>query len=126
MSAADVDELMRALAHPLKKEIEAVRRTIREAAPGISEGVKWKSPSFRTERDYFATVNLRSTEEVQVILHLGAKVRPDLKAFEIADPNGVMKWLGKDRAMLSLGAGRAFMSNKKVLEAIVRAWVKYV
>jgi len=111
---------------PLAKEIEAVRRIILEASSAISEGVKWNAPSFRTEKNWFATVNLRSKESLQLVFHLGAKARPDLKAFKVADPNGLMKWLGKDRALVTLGAGRDIPANKKALEAIVRVWIKYI
>lgn len=112
--------------HPLQKEIAAVGAIVLGASPAISEGVKWNAPSYRTEKEWFATINLRSKESVQMILHLGAKVKPDLKAFAVADPNGLMKWLGKDRAMVTLGAGRDIAANKKALEAIVRAWIKHV
>jgi hypothetical protein len=37
-----------------------------------------------------------------------------------------MKWLGADRAMVTLGAGRDIPANRKALEAIVRAWIKHV
>jgi hypothetical protein len=126
MSATEVDRFLETLDHPLKKEIEIVRRTILGAAPGVSESVKWNAPSFRTERAFFATINLRAKDQVQVVLHLGAKVRPDLAAFDVADPNGLLKWLGKDRAMASLGAGRALTANRAALAAIVRAWMKHV
>ena len=115
-----------ASAHPLHKEIEAVRRIILGANPAIGEGAKWNAPSFRTEKDWFATVNLRSKDQLQLIFHLGAKVRPDLKAFKVADPSGLMKWLGPDRAMVTLGAGRDIVANKKAFEVIVRAWIKHV
>lgn len=115
-----------ASAHPLHKEIEAARRIILGASPAISEGVKWNAPSFRTEKEWFATINLRSTESLQLVFHLGAKTRPDLKAFKLADPNGLMEWLGKDRAMVTLGAGRDILANKAAFEAIVRAWIKHV
>ena len=123
---AEVMALLRDLKHPLKKEIEAVRRIILGASPAISEGVKWKAPSFRTEKEFFATFNLRAKDGVQLIFHLGAKVRPDLKAFKIADPKGLMRWLGKDRALVTLGAGRDIPANRPALEAIVLAWVKQV
>ncbi len=117
-------ELYDASAHPLHKEVDAARRVILAASPAISEGIKWNAPSFRTEKDWFATVNLRSKESLQIILHLGAKTRPDLKAFKIADPEGLMKWLGKDRAMLSLGKGRDIAKHRAALDAIVRAWIR--
>lgn len=117
---------LKTLKHPLKKEIEAVRLIILGVSPAISEGIKWNVPSFRTEKEWFATFNVRSQTAVQLVFHLGAKARPDLKAFKLADPNGLLKWLGKDRAMVTLGAGRDIPANRKALEAIVRAWIKHL
>jgi len=56
--AEDVSELMRQLEHPLKPEIEAVRRIILGADAQIREGIKWNAPSFYIN-EYFATVNVR-------------------------------------------------------------------
>ena len=122
----DVEALLRDLKHPLKKEIQAVRLIMLAASPAVSEAVKWNAPSFRTEKEFFATMNLRAKDEVQVIFHLGAKARADQKALKIADPKGLMKWLGKDRALVSLGAGADIPANRRAREAIVRAWIKYV
>jgi hypothetical protein len=38
---------------------------------------------------------------------------PNLIAFEIADPSGLMEWRGKDRAMATLGAGRDAPVNRR-------------
>jgi uncharacterized protein YdhG (YjbR/CyaY superfamily) len=123
-TSADVVAYLRDLNHPLKKEIEAVRRIMLGVSPSISEAVKWNAPSFRTEKEFFATFNMRAKESVQLVFHLGAKVRPDQKAFEIADPKGLMKWLGRYRALVTLGAGRDIPANRAAFEAIVRAWLK--
>jgi uncharacterized protein YdhG (YjbR/CyaY superfamily) len=120
----DAPAYLKALKHPLKKEIEAVRLIILGVSPAISDGIKWNTVSFRTEKEWFATFNSRAQESVQIIFHLGAKKRPDLKAFKLSDPKGLMKWLGKDRAMVTLGAGADIAANRKALEAIVRAWIK--
>ncbi len=117
---------LRELDHPRKKEIESVRRLVLGVSPAIREGIKWNAPSFRTDKEYFATFNLRAKDGVQLILHLGAKARPGLKAFEVADPKGLLKWLGKDRALVTLGAGRVLASNRAAFEAIVRAWIEHV
>lgn len=117
-----VSDLLDGLDHPRRKQIDAVRRAILGADKSISEGVKWNAPSFRTT-EWFATVNLRSKGELQVILHLGAKVRAKQKRPDIADPKGLLKWLGDDRAMATLGDGAA---DRKALAAIVREWIKYV
>jgi hypothetical protein len=67
---------------------------------------------------------VRKKDTVQLVFHLGAKRRQ--KALELADPGGLMKWLAKDRALVTLGSGRDISANKKALGAIVRAWIKYV
>lgn len=122
----EVVSFLRTLEHPLKKEVAAVRTAILGANPHIREGIKWNAPSFRTEKDYFATIHLRSFDEVQVVLHRGAKARRNEQPLEIADPHGLLKWLGKDRALMKLGAGRTVTANRAALEAIVRAWVELV
>jgi len=122
---ASVDAFMAALQHPLKADIEVVRRTILGASPAITEEIKWNAPGFRTIES-FATVNLRSADQVQLIFHLGAKVRPGLKPMKIADPAGLMKWLGKDRAMVTLGAGKTLKAHGPALQAIVRGWITFL
>jgi hypothetical protein len=103
-----------------------VRTIVLGASATIREGIKWNVPSFRTEKEWFATFNVRAKNTVQLVFHLGAKTRADQQAFRLADPRGLVKWLGKDRALVTLGAGRDIPANRKALEAIVRAWIKHV
>jgi hypothetical protein len=125
MSDPAVDALLAGLDHPLTTEIEAARELILGVDPSIGEGVKWNAPSFRTS-EWFATVNLRSRDSLQLILHLGAKVRPDLAGVPIADPEGLLKWLGKDRAMATLGAGPVFEGRRAAFAAIIGDWIAHV
>lgn len=120
-----VDAFLADLDHPLKAEIEAVRALILGLGPEVGEGIKWKAPTFRTTDD-FATVNLRSLGSLQMILHLGAKVRPGMKTPVIDDPAGLLKWLAADRAMATLGAGETFRANVPAFEAVVRQWIAIV
>lgn len=119
------DDFMATLDHPLKVEFEAVRKTILSADTSIADGVKWNALSFRTT-GWFATVNLRSQDTVQLILHLGAKVGKEAPADAIPDPKGLLKWLGKDRAMATLGAGSTLKTNLPALKTLVKAWIRYV
>lgn len=119
------DALMATLDHPLAADYAAVRKAILAAAPTISDGVKWNSLSFRTT-EWFATVNLRSRDSVQLVLHLGAKVGKEAPAGVIADPKGLLKWLGKDRALATLGTGAALKANLAALKPLLKAWIVYV
>lgn len=92
----------------------------------IAEGIKWNAPSFRTT-EYFATTNLRGTSGVRVIFHLGAKVR-ELPADGIAidDPENLLKWLGKDRAMVGFNGPSELDANQAALHSLVRQWIAHV
>ena len=68
-SKEDAGAFLAALDHPLKTDIEAVRKLILAASPEIADGVKWNSISFR-HTDWFATINLRSTTTIQLVMQL--------------------------------------------------------
>jgi len=117
---------MAKLEHPFKAEIETMREVMLAAHPSISEGIKWNAPSFRTT-GYFATTNLRAKAGIGVILHLGAKVR-ELPAGGVAieDPTKLLKWLGKDRAMIEFGSSKELNEKKPELQAVLRQWINHV
>jgi hypothetical protein len=120
----DASAFLAALDHPLKADIEAVRKLVLAADPAIADGVKWNSLSFR-HTDWFATVNLRSKDVIQLVMHTGAKAKDNPK-LKIPDENGLLVWLARDRALATLGAGKTLKGNAKAFTAIVKAWVKYV
>ena len=117
---------MKTLEHPFKTEIETLRRAILAVDPTVSEGVKWNAPSFRTS-EYFATTNLKAKAGIGLILHLGAKVRdlPD-GGIKIADPAKLLKWLGKDRAIVEFATRRQLGQKTTALQAVLRQWIAYV
>ena len=129
-SAADtthaVEEFMRKLDHPFKGEIQAIRSAILGVDSCVAEGVKWNAPSFRTT-DYFATTNLREKAGVGVILHLGAKIRDgEPERLSISDPQHLLKWLAKDRAMVVFKNMEDFLTKKSAFEGVIRHWITYV
>lgn len=129
-SAADttaaVDAFIAALDHPAKPAIELLRRIMLHADPSIAEGIKWKSPSFRTS-EYFATVNRRAKSGIGVILHFGAKVRQlPAGATAIDDPQRLLKWLAADRAMLEFKDPADLGAKESALTAIIRQWIASV
>lgn len=127
VTAADstkaVDEFMAQLDHPLKKEIELIRRLILGADPSIAEGIKWNSPSFRTT-EYFATIHLRLERGVAVILHLGAKARA--VNVSVAEASSLLKWLGKDRAMVEFADLHDLKGKEAAFEEVLRQWIRWV
>lgn len=119
-----VDAFLAALEHPLKREVVALRRVLLDVDPAISEEIKWNAPSFRTTR-HFATMQLRRTDAVRLILHLGA-ARRELPREAIADPHGLLEWLGPDRAIMGFRSAQELAANEATLVAIVRQWLRHV
>jgi|KBSMisStaDraftv2_1062788.scaffolds.fasta_scaffold405159_2 hypothetical protein len=121
-----VDAFMSRLEHPSKDLLQAIRDAILGAAPGISEGVKWNAPSFRTH-EYFATTNLREKEGIGVILHLGAKVRKDGPGgVDVQDAAHLLKWHAPDRASIRFASASDFRAKRAAFATIVRNWIVHV
>ncbi len=125
-ASESVETFLAALDHPLKPVILALRQIILNADSSIAEGIKWNVPSFRTT-EYFATFHLRAKDSVQIILHLGAKVRDSATTgIAIADPDSLLEWLAKDRALLKFADLPAVEANQAAFEKIIRQWIGVV
>ncbi|MCD9087773.1 DUF1801 domain-containing protein [Stenotrophomonas sp. SY1] len=122
--AVSVETFIAALDHPLKQEILALRRLLLAVDPSIGEQVKWNAPSFHTG-EHFATMQLRKPDAVRLILHLGAKARKQ-PALVIVDPEGLLTWLGPDRALLEFHDAAELAGGSEALTAIVRQWIAHV
>lgn len=119
-----VNAFLAALDHPRKQELEALRQLILDISPEIREGIKWNSPSFRTT-DYFATINVHAEDQLRLILHRGAKVKDSATTgVKIADPAGLLKWLAKDRCLVTLSDAQDFQAKRAALQSIVRDWIR--
>lgn len=116
---------LRALKHPRKRELEAVRKTILGVDERITEGIKWKAPSFRV-REWFATVNVRK-DELLVVLHLGVKTSKFAKTgMEIDDPDCLLEWLAKDRAAVRFRSAQEWRAGKGPFVGILRQWITHL
>jgi len=62
-----------------------------------------------------------------VILHLGARSR-DLApgGLAIADPEGMLRWLGKDRAMVEFANLKELKARGAAFRAVLRQWITHV
>lgn len=120
-----VVELLTNLDHPAKPDVEAVRATIRGVSSDISEAVQWNAPSFLTH-EHFATFNLTGKAGPQLIFHLGAKKRDPLPELVIDDPDGLLRWLGKDRATMLIDGFADSDAKRAALRDIVTQWVSFV
>jgi hypothetical protein len=121
-----VEAFLAALDHSLKPEILALRQIILDADPSIAESVKWNAPSFYTA-EHFATMQLRAKDGVQVILHLGAKIRATATTgIPIDDPAVLLDWLAKDRALVKFRDLNDIEAKQAAFTDVIRQWIKYI
>jgi len=122
----EVETFLASLDHPCKPEILAVRQLILAADPTIGEGIKWKAPSFHTS-DYFATMDLRAKTGIGVILHFGARKR-DISTTGVAipDPDSLLAWLAKDRAMVTFRDLAEVSARRSAFMNLIREWIKRI
>lgn len=127
-SRSPIDDLLAQKAHPLSAEIQTVRELVLGVDASIREEVKWSSVSFRNVNDFFATINLRSVDSLQVILHTGVKRKRTAETgVPVKDPKGLIeKWPAKDRCVVSLGRGAELEANRDAFVRLVEAWTKFV
>lgn len=122
----DTEVFLASLDHPFKQEILAIREVILGADPGIAEGIKWNAPSFRTS-EHFATLNLRAKDGVLVILHRGAKKRESPILHDaIADPEGLIEWLGDDRASVKFHHLEEIRARRSAFVNVIRQWIQHI
>lgn len=86
-SMSSVDAFMQELDHPLKAEIEALRKIIRSASTEITEKIKWNAPSYSYRGAYLVTFNLRDPKRVHLVFHnpMIAKITSPLLEGDYAD-----------------------------------------
>ncbi|MCE1204031.1 MAG: DUF1801 domain-containing protein [Holophagaceae bacterium] len=121
---AAVEAFLAGLNPTTRSEVEALRRIILGVDPAIAEGIKWKVPSFCTT-EYFATLHLRMKAGIGLIFHLGAKVR-DISVLPVEDPEGLLQWLAKDRAMVAFKDTDEILARGPALESLIRQWIQFI
>lgn len=121
--SAAVDRFLATLTHPLKAEIEALRRLFLSADARIQEGIKWNAPSFHCG-DWFATFDLRSEKWVQIILHRGAKAKSATGSRYVPDPDAILKWITDDRCVARFVSKADVAAKSAAFSRIVADWTR--
>ena len=119
-----VEQFLETLVHPLKPDIQELRMLILSIDPKIGEAVKWNAPSFYIG-EHFATMRLNGKPLLQLILHMGAK-KNEMPVGVIQDPNGILEWLGLDRACINFISHGAVGFHAEALKHILQQWVVHI
>jgi hypothetical protein len=120
-----VVDFLNNLEHPLKKEIEEVRKIILSTNKSITEHIKWNAPNFCFDNEDRVTFNLQGKGFFRLVFHCGAKVKDHAgngTLFE--DTTGLLDWVTTDRAMIKLTDMSDVESKKEKLAAVVAKWIE--
>ena len=79
-STGTVTAFLDGLNHPLRKEIDQVRRIIQSARPELEETVKWNGPNFNCGGADRITMRIHPPTQIQLVFHRGAAVQGSQRA----------------------------------------------
>lgn len=100
----------------------ALRAAILRAVPDVVESIKWQAPNFATHDD-FATFSMRRPGVLQVILHTGAKQKPDAALIRVDDLGGRSRVAGHNRVIVTFTEADEIATLLPQFEGIVTTWV---
>ncbi|WP_316569392.1 DUF1801 domain-containing protein [Neobacillus sp. YIM B06451] len=120
-----VAEFMAKLDHPLKEEIEEVRKIILNSDTRITEHIKWNAPSFLIENDDRITFNLKGKGFFRLIFHCGAKKNPETKKEPLfVDHTGLLEWQTNDRALVNFSNKNDVKAKEERLRTVIGEWIR--
>lgn len=117
-----VDTYLDGLEHSRKSEIEALRRLIVDAVPGLVETIKWNAPSFGPGEDDRITMRLHPGNRLQLILHRGAKAGAN-DFFRFEDPDKLLAWAAPDRGVITFADAADLVAKTDALRSVLQRWV---
>ncbi|RDU37922.1 DUF1801 domain-containing protein [Neobacillus piezotolerans] len=120
-----VEEFMGKLQHPLKEEIEEVRKIILSSDTRITEQIKWNAPSYLVDNDDRITFNLKGKGFFRLVFHCGAKVNPEAKNEPLfVDHTGLLEWQANDRAIVKFSEKDDIKAKEDGLRTVISEWIK--
>jgi uncharacterized protein YdeI (YjbR/CyaY-like superfamily) len=120
-----VVEYMNNLQHPLKQEIEEVRKIVLSADPRLTEHIKWNAPSFCFQDEDRVTFNLQGKGFFRLVFHCGAKSKDNKgKDRLIEDTTGLLEWAAVDRAIVKFTDMNDVKAKKEMLEEVIAKWIE--
>lgn len=114
--AREVEAYFRALDHPLKEEMEAVRAIIVNVDAKINERLKGGAPSFTYDGVEMASLQPRSLNAVNVVFTFPAGRTPK-------DEARLLEGAQADRRVAKFHNMVDVKSKKKALESVVKEWI---
>ena len=109
--------------HPLRNEIELLRKCILSASDGLTENIKWNGPNYCFNDADRITMRIQPPTQIQLIFHRGAK-KLDQPINKLIDTNSkLLTWKENDRAIATFKNMQEIEVAGIDLAKIVVAWI---
>jgi hypothetical protein len=117
-----VEDYRAALDVPVREALDALRRIVAEAAPGLTEEIKWNAPSFAHRGRDRVTLGIEPRGGFRIVLHRGAKSE-DASGFRFDDPDKVAAWPAPDRGVVRLRDPAEIEARADMLKMLIARWI---
>jgi uncharacterized protein YdhG (YjbR/CyaY superfamily) len=113
----NVKEWIAKLDTETKKQVDAVRKTIKAASPKLNERIKWNAPSYYYKEDIVTFGPSRKKDQVLLVFH-----HPNIVKIKSA----LLEGNYKDRRLVYFNTSAEITAGKKELGRIVKEMVKMI
>lgn len=120
---SSVTQFLDQLHHPLRKEIEQLRKIILEADSKLDESIKWNGPNYSYHGEDRITMKIMPPKQIQLVFHRGAKKLEQPANRIIDDPSGLLSWRENDRAITSFKSMDEVEKAHQNLKSIIVKWI---
>jgi len=105
--------------------INVLREIVLATRTGVTEIVKWNSPSYVHNGEDRITVNASAKDTVRLILHAGVSTVEDKQAAPTftGDPDRMLHWHSNIRASLAVGDVAEARAKRDAIAAVVGSWL---
>lgn len=119
----EVSEFIDSLNHPLRNEIEQLRKCILSANDGLTENIKWNGPNYSYNDEDRITMKIQPPKQVQLIFHRGANkmVQPSNRLIDTKSK--LLNWKENDRAVATFKTMEEIKNAQSDLVKIVNEWI---
>ncbi|MCB0495305.1 MAG: DUF1801 domain-containing protein [Cyclobacteriaceae bacterium] len=121
---SEVNDFLDNANHPLRAEIEALRKIILAAQPQLTENIKWNGPNYCNSGEDRITMRIYPPKQVQLVFHRGAKKMEQPKERLVNDASGLLQWKENDRAVAGFKSLEEIKKAENNLKDIVKKWIE--
>lgn len=119
----DVTHFLDDLNHPLRTEIDLLRKLVLDAKEGLVENIKWNGPNYQYLGEDRITMKIHPPKQIQIIFHRGAKKQDQPAAKLIQTDASFLSWKENDRAVATFKNHDEILIHRIELQKIVSGWI---